>query len=262
MNQKSSQLSDDEIENFQKERIIFIKMDTEKIWKDGEWTNEARQIIDGLKNFPDNSKIILILRHSHRNDSPTMEKSHKERLSPQGHTIAKKFGENLPRSRSIKIFYSHIWRCEETANNIHEGFENVGGTSEIKGELKALQSVGILDEPFYRNEFTTVPILDIFYRWAVGFYNPNVWTPFIEYCQSMAHIILEQVKNSPENGLDLFITHDFNILALRFGWFGFLPKKWVKFLGGFAFTIKEDQFLLLDNGELKQQATPHWWEKS
>ena len=237
-------------------------MDTEKIWNDGEWTNEARQLIDGLKKFPDNSKIILILRHSHRKEQTSFEKGQKTRLTPQGHAIAKKFGENLPSSRSIEIFYSIIWRCEETANNIHEGFKNVGGTSEVKGALESLQTIGIQDMQFYLNEFTNVPILDIFYRWAVGFYTPDVWTPFTEYCQSTAHNILDHVRDSPENGLDLFITHDFNILALRFGWFGLLPKKWVKFLGGFAFTIKEDQFLLLDNGELKQQTTPHWWEKS
>jgi hypothetical protein len=237
-------------------------MDTEKIWKEGEWTSEARQIIDGLKKFPDNSKIILILRHSHRNESKTLEKAQKERLSPQGHLIAKKFGENLPRSRSIKIFYSIIWRCEETANNIHEGFKNFGGTSEVKGELKALQTIGISDKQFFLNEFSNVPILDIFYRWAVGFYNPNVWTPFIEYCQSTAHTILNQVKSSSENELNIFVTHDFNILALRFGWFALLPIKWVKFLGGFAFTIEEDQILLLDNGELKPVAIPHWWKKS
>ncbi len=112
------------------------------------------------------------------------------------------------------------------------------------------------------NEFSNVPILDIFYRWAVGFYNPNVWTPFVEYCQSTAHNILSQVKNSSDNGLNIFVTHDFNILALRFGWFALLPTKWVKFLGGFAFTIEEDQTLLLDNNELKPAAIPHWWEKS
>ena len=237
-------------------------MDTEKIWKESEWTNEARQIIDGLKKFPDNSKITLILRHSHRNEANAFKKGHKERLSPQGHLIAKKFGENLPRSRSIKFFYSHIWRCEETANDIHEGFENLGGTSELKGELKSLQSIGITDEQFFLNEFSNVPILDIFYRWAVGFYNPDVWKPFIEYCQSIAQIILDKVKNSPKNGLDIFVTHDFNILALRFGWFALLPKKWVKFLGGFAFTIEEDHHLLLDDGELKSVAIPHWWKKS
>jgi len=235
-------------------------MDTEKIWKEGEWTKEARQIIDGLNEFPNNSKIILILRHSHRNESPTLEKAQKTRLTPQGHAIAKKFGESLPSSRSIKIFNSIIWRCEETANDIDEGFKNIGGISQTKGILTPLQSIGITNREFFLNEFNNVPILDIFYRWAVDFYNPNDWTPFMEYCQSTAQIILDQVKNSPDNGLDIFVTHDFNIMALRFGWFALLPKNWVKFLGGFAFTIKEDQFLLFDDGELKPVPLPYWWK--
>jgi hypothetical protein len=236
-------------------------MDTEKIWNEDEWTEDARQIIDGLKEFPDNSKIILILRHSHRNDPPALEGSQKVRLTLQGHAIAKKFGENLPSIRPINLFYSIIWRCEETAINLDEGFKNIGGTSKIMGDLLPLQSVGITDKDFFLNEFNNVPFFDIYYRWVVGFYNPDVWTPFMEYCQSTAHLILDQVKNSPENGLNIFVTHDFNVMALRFGWFGLLPKKWVKFLGGFAFTIEEDQILLLDYGELKPLPIPHWWKK-
>ncbi len=237
-------------------------MDTENIWKEGEWTNEARQIIDGLKKFPDNSKIILILRHSHRNEPTALETAQKLRLTPQGHAIAKKFGENLPSSRSIKIFNSIIWRCEETAQNIHEGFNSIGGTSELKGVLTTLADVGITDREFFLNEFNNFPVLDTFYRWVVGYYDPIYWKPFIEYCQSTAHTILDQVKTSPENGLNIFVTHDFNVMALRLGWFALLPDKWVKFLGGFAFTIEEDQTLLLDYGEVKPVAIPHWWKKS
>jgi broad specificity phosphatase PhoE len=237
-------------------------MDTEKIWKEGEWTNEARQIIDGLKKFPDNSKIILILRHSHRNEQTSLEKGQKTRLTPQGHAIAKRFGENLPKNRSIKIFHSIIWRCEETAENIHEGFKSIGGTSVLKGELEPLMSIGITDRDFYFNVFKDASVIDAFYRWAAGFYNPNVWEPFIEYCQSTALTILDQVKNSPENGLDIFITHDFNIMALRFGWFGLLIRNWVKFLGGFAFATEGDKTLLLEHGELESVAVPYWWKKS
>ncbi len=237
-------------------------MDTEKIWKEGEWTIEARQIIDGLKEFPDNSKIILILRHSHRNEPTALEKAQKLRLTPQGHTIAKKFGENLPINRPINIFHSIIWRCKETAQNIHEGFKNIGGTSEIKGVLTALADVGITNREFFLNEFNNFPVLDTFYRWVVGHYDLIYWKPFIEYCQSTALTILDQVKTSPENGLNIFVTHDFNVMALRFGWFALLPDKWVKFLGGFAFTIEEDQILLLDYGELKPVPIPYWWKKS
>ena len=237
-------------------------MDTEKIWKESDWTDEARQIIDGLKEFPNNSKIILILRHSHRDEPTALEGAQKLRLTPQGHAIAKKFGENLPISRPIKIFNSIIWRCEETAKDIHEGFKSMGGESELKGDLLPLVSIGINEKEFYMNMFNNGNVIDSFYRWVVGYYDPNDWTPFREYCQSTAHLFLDQVKNSPENGLYIFVTHDFNLMAFRLGWFGLPPKKWVKFLGGFAFTIEAEQTLLLDYGELKPVAIPHWWKKS
>jgi len=239
-------------------------MDTEKIWKESEWTYEARQIIDGLKEFPDNSKIILMLRHSHRDEPKALKGAQKLRLTAQGHAIAKKFGENLPSNRPITIFHSIIWRCEETAKDIHEGFKNIGGTSEVKGALLPLAYIGINDKQFYMNMFNNGNVMESFYRWVVGFYDPNNWTPFLEYCQSAIHLILDHVKNSPENGLHIFVTHDFNIMALRFGWFGLPPKKWVKFLGGIAFTIETEQTLLLDYGELKPVAIeiPHWWKKS
>jgi len=236
-------------------------MDTEKIWEEAEWTDEARKIIEGLKEFPDDSKIILILRHSHRSETKGLEKAQKVRLTPQGHEIAKIFGENLPISRPINFFHSIIWRCEETAMDIHEGFKKIGGKSEIKGVLLPLQTVGMKSRDFFLSEFNNVPFFDIFYRWVVGFYDPDIWTPFMEYCQSTAHMILDQVKTSPENGLNIFVSHDFNTMALRFGWFGLRPEKWVKFLGGFAFAIEENQTLLLDYGEVKPVAIPHWWKK-
>ena len=237
-------------------------MDTEKIWQEGDWTDEARQIVDGLKQFSDDSKIILVLRHSHRDEPTILQGSQKIRLTPQGHAIAKKFGENLPISRPIKIFHSIIWRCEETAKDIHDGFKSMGGESEVKGDLFPLVSIGINTKEFYRSVFNLGNVMDTFYRWVVGYYDPNDWTPFLEYCQSTAHFFLDQVKNSTENEVYIFVTHDFNLLAFRFGWFGLPPKKWVKFLGGFAFTIEAEQTLLLDYGELKPVAIPHWWKKS
>jgi len=236
-------------------------MDSEKIWKESDWTDEARQIIEGLQKFPEDSKIILVLRHSHRNEPTVLKGSQKLRLTPQGHAIAKKFGENLPISRPIKIFHSIIWRCEETANDIHEGFRSRGGESEIKGKLLPLADIGVKTKEFYMNVFNFVNVMGAFYRWVVGYYDPKDWTPFLEYCQSAARVFLDQVKNSPENGLNIFVTHDFNVMALRFGWFGLQPKKWVKFLGGFAYTVGEEQTLLLDYGELKPVAVPHWWKK-
>ncbi|MFX1463419.1 MAG: histidine phosphatase family protein, partial [Promethearchaeota archaeon] len=105
-------------------------MDVEKIWKEKEWTIQARQIIEGLKNFPEEANIILILRHSQRNEPEELDGIIKLRLTPEGHLIAKKFGEELPKNRSIRLFHSVVWRCQETAEDILSGFENINGKGE------------------------------------------------------------------------------------------------------------------------------------
>ncbi|MHA2392136.1 MAG: hypothetical protein ACXAEX_09195 [Promethearchaeota archaeon] len=236
-------------------------MNVEKIWEEAEWVSHARTIISNLNKFPENSKIIMVLRHSHRNEPTIMEKVHKLRLTPQGHAIAKKFGENLPKSRPIRLFHSIIWRCQETAENIHTGFTSIGGKSEIKGNLAPLYEIGIdnrsfLDQLKYRH------FSEILLRWAAGFYLPEEWTPFIQYSQNAARLIWNQLDDAPDNGIDIQVTHDWHLMTLRFGWFGLPPdKRWVHFNGGFAFRFEDDHILLLDYGELKKIEIPHWWKK-
>jgi len=235
-------------------------MNIEKIWENSEWTTHARHLIKGIRKFPEDSKLILILRHSHRNEPKVRSEVHKERLTPEGHAIAKKFGELLPINKPIRIFHSVIWRCEETAENIHEGFKSIGGPSEIKGVVPLLYNIGIDDRSFFK-QIENSPFKHILFRWASGFYLPEEWTPFIEYSQKTANLIWNQLNDAPERGLDIYVTHDWHLMSLRYGWFGIPPdERWVKFLGGFAFTFEEDHILLLDHGELKSLEIPHWWK--
>ena len=234
-------------------------MDVEKIWKEADWVDHARNIIENLNQFPEESKIILVLRHSHRNAPQPSEDVNKLRLTPQGHAIAKKFGESLPKDRSIKIAHSIIWRCEETAENIHHSFLNIGGNSELKGVFEPLFHIGIQRRSF-TNNFKNRHFRETLYRWVSGFYLPEDWTPFIKYCQKTAHLIWSQVKTPPHSGIDIYVTHDWHVMSLRFGWFGLPPdKSWVKYLGGFAFTFEDDHILLLDHRGLNPVEIPHWW---
>ncbi|MFX1349480.1 MAG: hypothetical protein ACFE92_12500 [Promethearchaeota archaeon] len=235
-------------------------MNIEKIWATSNWTTHARSLINGISEFHEDSKLILILRHSHRNEPEFLNKVHKLRLTPEGHAVAKKFGESLPKNKPIRIFHSIIWRCEETAEDIHNGFKSIGGKSELKGVFSPLYDIGIDDRSFLA-QFKNYHFKDILFRWAAGFYLPEEWTPFIQYSQKSAHLIWNQLKDAPEGGLDIYITHDWHLMSLRFGWFGIAPdERWVKFLGGFAFTFEEDHILLLDYGELKSLEIPHWWK--
>ncbi len=235
-------------------------MNREEIWEQADWASQARDLITKLIEFPSDSKIILVLRHSHRNEPEPLENVNKLRLTPQGHAIAKKFGESLPKNRRIRLFHSIIWRCQETAEDIHAGFERIGGGSELVGKFDPLWQLGITNRAFFAN-LKNYHVIDMIYHWAVGFFSSNDWEPFANYCQNAAQLISKQLKDAPENGINIYVTHDWHLMSLRFGWFGLPPDtQWVRFLGGFAFTFKDDHFLLLERGQLKSVQAPHWWK--
>jgi len=105
------------------------------------------------------------------------------------------------------------------------------------------------------------PNLEIFFKWASGFYPPEEWPSLLLYCQRAADVLWNQLKLAPENGIDIYISHDWHITAFRFGWFGLPPDdRWVDYLGGFIFTLEEKHILLSDYGEIKAVEAPHWWK--
>jgi broad specificity phosphatase PhoE len=238
-------------------------MDVEKIWNEEEWTRMARDMIRALHNFPKDSNIILLLRHSHRNEPNDSEKIYKLRLTSLGHEIAKKLGEELPISRPIRLFHSIVWRCQETAEDILEGFNRKSGKGEIKGNLKVLYNIGaspnFFDSLFKEEEpFDPTRFLHL---WAVGYFSPNEIKPFQDYSKEAAEIIWSMLDNAPKNAIDIHISHDLFIIALRYGWFGLPPPtQWIPFLGGFAFTIKDNMLHVFDNNQFFEMKAPYWWK--
>ena len=238
-------------------------MDREKIWNEGDWTKTARTITHAIQKFPKDSKIILILRHSHRNEPNGSEKLYKLRLTPLGHEIAKKFGEELPLNRPIRVFHSIVWRCQETAEDILEGFQNKSGTGEIEGSLKVLYDIGaspnFFDSLFKEEEpFDPTRFLHL---WAVGYFSPDEITPFQEYIKNTAKVLWNKLGNAPKDAIDIHISHDLFIIALRYGWFGLPPPtEWVPFLGGFAFTIHDDMLNVFDHNQFFKMKAPYWWK--
>lgn len=231
------------------------------IWQNVNWTQEARNLLNGLAKFPKDSKIILILRHSHREDSDDPWKVSELKLTPLGYNIAKKFGENLPKERTIRLFYSFLERCRETAQGILDGFEKVLGNGILMHNLDALVDIGMKAEIFFE-EITKYSFTEFFHRWVSGLYSAEIITPFNEYCQNAASIIWKDLGNTSDKGIDIHISHDLIILSYRLGWFGLRPNNyWPSFLGGFAFTINKNKILLLDYDGLKSIEVPYWWRK-
>ncbi len=232
----------------------------EDIWENAEWTVQARNIVKALKKFPVDSKIILILRHSHRNDPTELVKIHELRLTPQGHQVAKIFGQKLPNERAIRLYHSPVGRCQETAEDILTGFEETGGNGALKGVLTPLFFAGTAPK-FFQDINMKNSHLDFMFRWAVGFYSPDLISPLQTYCQNAAVVIWNNINDAPERGIDIHITHDVFLMALRFGWFGIPPnEEWVPFLGGIAFTLTENKIKLFVKDRFISMNAPYWWK--
>ncbi|MFX0106635.1 MAG: histidine phosphatase family protein [Candidatus Hodarchaeota archaeon] len=237
-------------------------MDIDKIWEEGEWPSQARQITNGLKNFPKDSKIILILRHSQRDEPQNFEGLLKLRLTEEGHAIARKLGEELPKDRPVRLFHSIVWRCQETAQDILSGFENVGGKGKMKGIFTPLFNLET-SRDFFPNQLKKYSEYEFFYRWVAGLYPSNYITSLPKFSQKAGDFIWREYKKAPDRNIDIHITHDFFVIALKFGWFGIPPdNNWISYLGGFAVTFIEDKFLLLDSDKLISIESPYWWGKS
>lgn len=225
-----------------------------------DWTIQSRKLIKAIKQFPKESKIILILRHSQRRESNNKKEIPKLGLTYQASEMAKEFGEGLPKYRPIKLFHSKLERCRVTAELILKGFKCGSGAGILKGPLRPLYGPGAsLD--FHSNESIKYYGEQFIFRWAAGLYSEDLIIPFISYCRNTAGIIHKQMSNAPQRCIDIYVTHDIFLMSLRFGWFGFPPnEKWVPFLGGIAFTLKEDCILLFDIDELIYADIPFWWK--
>ncbi|MFW9821779.1 MAG: histidine phosphatase family protein [Candidatus Thorarchaeota archaeon] len=234
--------------------------DVNKVWKEELWTEEARNIIKFLENSEFEPKCILILRHSQRFE-PSFDDNHQfMELTPQGRFIARLFGTKLPKNRIIRLFHSPVNRCKETADQIHAGFKSIGGESIFKGECSAVWGIGIKNDLFMA-ELKKMSVIEVFFRWASGFYKQKDFPSIISYSQKAADAILTQFTEAPERGIDIYITHDWHLTAIRYVWFGLPPiEKLVGFLGGFAFRFEEEYFVLLDYGEIKRLKPPYWWK--
>ena len=82
-----------------------------------------------------------------------------------------------------------------------------------------------------------------------------------KYSLNSAKIIWDLILEAPKNCIDIHVTHEIPIMALRFGWFNLLPdKKWVKFLGVIAFTFQNGFIHLFDIDEFLTVEVPHWWK--
>ncbi|MHA1294161.1 MAG: histidine phosphatase family protein [Promethearchaeota archaeon] len=223
-----------------------MKKDYQTIWREADWCFQARTIIQGLNQFPQNVKIVLFIRHSQRKESNNAKELENLGLTRVGCEIAKIFGASLPKERKLRLFHSPSPRCIETAVKIQEGFQKIGGKSENLGANSPLNEVQSSSR-FITSQALINPCFKFIEHWQGNYYSNRDIKPFLEYCINAYEKILENLNTAEEGGLDVHVTHDLFIIALRKGFFNInYNLNWISYLGGFAISLDKDQNYLLD----------------
>lgn len=231
----------------------------EEIWSNSDWTREIRLLIEGIKDFSEDSNLLMFLRHSHRDSITNVEEMTSLGLTEKGKEIAELVGRNLPLNRTIRLYHSAIPRCQETAKYIIKGFREIGGKGRLMGSLKHLYQVDGEVEYIVEQIFNNLDE-QLINRWAAGHFPPDKFQPLHLYSQETAKLVFDKNKRAPNNNIDIFVTHDLQIMALRFSWFGLEPcDYWVSYLGGFLFSKNQIKTKFLSNGKFLKVKTPYWW---
>lgn len=233
------------------------------LWAQFDWLRETKLLLKSLKDFlVKDSKSALILRHSKRFEPSPWEEDASMELTDDGLEAAFVFGRKLPPYRNLKLYYSPVKRCQETAEQIHKGYLSIGGNSEIYGEFNILQGIG-LDKESFIIELRKYPIHIVVKNWVAGLYPKDKWPSYQKYYQKAAEVITTQLVQLEDNTLAVFITHDIHLMILRLGWFGLpITDKWISYLDGFAFSFENDKIKLLDSAKIELKEIPNWWNKT
>lgn len=184
--------------------------------------------------------VAAMLRHAARHAIADPTKPHLAELTPEGRAHAEEFGAELRGFARVRLFHSPVVRCRDTAECIACGAGRAGLEVEIVGPRPELGIDYIRD----LKEAARLTGLhhDHFVRlWFDGAVPPSVVDPIPHLAELKLGFVRSRLLELEGQGgvLDLHVSHDWNILALREHCCGVRHEEagWLDFLDGIAFRV-------------------------
>lgn len=259
--------------------FLFPSMDNQKmedlpILSSSHWGEGALNLLNSLKSedISDYKEIIIILRHSAREEPEIFEMIAGANLTEEGKKGAAEFGKNLPKCQRITLSSSQSQRCRDTAKIIINAAEkedqNVeyfsvwSGLGEIGGEQERIEELCKRDGglfPFY---------------WTAGIYEPEEVEPSMLIVERIFSAYFDEIpKADPSNpypGLHICVTHDFQLTTMFFHLTGkhswHKHEEWINYLEGFIIlrdSRKKDSSVppikILYRDQVLTPPVPFWW---
>jgi len=203
-------------------------------------------MIDWIKkNSP--SKVSLIIRHSNRHSIPKGVIEHRDvPLTTEGRKLAFHFGKKLPKYYSIRLYYSPIPRCRETAEYLMKGIHNNSRSAKLMGEKDFLY-INLIDQREIVRILEKIGHHNFGYNWLKGKIDQEIIEPPKLVASKIIEGIITSMKKRIRNSIDIHVTHDLNILSVRDIISPIQNEKfdWPEYLDGIIATHNEDKMKLI-----------------
>jgi broad specificity phosphatase PhoE len=180
-------------------------------------------------------------------------------LTRIGQDAAIEFGCQLSPDRDYHIYYSPIFRCQDTAEKIYNGIIAQGNHATLNSQIMTLLKVKhrqrFIDEVLLRDKQRYV------HYWIAGFYPQNKVESCLEYSKRLSHIIQNSMQCAQPQDCFIFVGHDVNHLGFRFITTGIpVDNQWLSFLGGFYLQVRDGNFVVFHRGDQFNVPLPYWWD--
>jgi broad specificity phosphatase PhoE len=197
----------------------------------------GREIIEAVAVAEPAARVAVMLRHAAREEFVGLENALSAALTPEGRVAARAFGAGLPPSRVLRLWYSPVPRCEETAALIGEGFSGAGGKVAAGAVAKFLFGPYVKDGAAMV-ELSRATTGDFLRYWFDGGVPSSILDPRDDAAAGQVARIRARMNETAAGSLTIFVTHDWNILAVRESILGVRHEEagWIDFLDGVVFT--------------------------
>lgn len=204
------------------------------------------------------------IRHSERFTAKS-EDGVQVPLTEAGKKAAYEFGFNLTKKRRYRLCHSYVDRTKNTAELIHRGISDNGGTSQIMDIMNLSFMLDVEKAMHYLETDTKEDHVlsmshSFFFRWVSGRYPPKELKPSLEFAQEGATLTKKNLKTASSETLDIYISHDGWVASFLLHWFGVIPFEWIRFLNGFIVQFKDKKAILFHSDERVEVTLPYWWD--
>ncbi|MFW9931066.1 MAG: histidine phosphatase family protein [Candidatus Thorarchaeota archaeon] len=221
-------------------------MNDDQVWLREEWLESARKLAKWASLTPSDSRVLLLVRHSHRETIEDHTAQLSTELTSLGCQMSTEFGRRIPSDRITRLFFSFVSRCFQTAEEISKGLRSNNAKIEEFDTLAILATPEIRDQSVW-NELQPdgKNITDFVNRWAESEFGERI-EPIEEYEVRLKRDLIERLKDDKASALHIHVTHDLALMAAK-RIFLERPVEWSDrepYLGGLGIVMNNGSSML------------------